>query len=232
MRRRRHRKLATPTQNLDSFLDILTNTVGVLMFISLFVSLVTVEAGTVIRTPLVSNSRKSPQFFELRDNRLSYVDTSAAIAQVDKFLASLPPCQKPEIPDRPLPSLYEYYLSQIETYQACERNKIQQLALYRGTIDHYSVRVEAGGMAYKLREGTQRELPEELAENNSDFRQLLKQLNPQTDYLAFLVRPDSFKAFRQARQLAWEAGFDVGWEPMERDRAIVFGTGGRAVGVQ
>ena len=43
MSRRRIRENNAPSQNLDSFLDILTNTVGLLMFIGLFISLLAVE---------------------------------------------------------------------------------------------------------------------------------------------------------------------------------------------
>lgn len=64
MRNRRARKISNPSQNLDSFLDILTNTVGVLMFIGLFVSLLAVEAGTIIRTPLRSETNKIPNFLK------------------------------------------------------------------------------------------------------------------------------------------------------------------------
>lgn len=74
MRRRQHKQHNPPTQNLDSFLDVLTNTVGVLMFVSLFVSLVAVESATIVRTPLVSSTQKTPQFFEIRGNRVVYID--------------------------------------------------------------------------------------------------------------------------------------------------------------
>ena len=73
MRTRRRRHNSKPDQNLDSFLDILTNTVGVLMFIGLFISLLAVETGTVIRTPLQSQTRKIGKFFEVRNNQVFYL---------------------------------------------------------------------------------------------------------------------------------------------------------------
>ena len=47
-----------------------------------------------------------------------------------------------------------------------------------------------------------------------------------------MVSPDSFDAFRVARQKAWSLGFEVGWEPISQDRILVFGSGGRSIGVQ
>ncbi|MFM6041337.1 MAG: hypothetical protein ACKPCC_01790, partial [Dolichospermum sp.] len=72
----------------------------------------------------------------------------------------------------------------------------------------------------------------ELNRSNSEYRNILSKLETDQDYVAFLVRPDSFATFRQAREIAWKAGFDVGWEPQTPENPIVFGSGGRTVGVQ
>lgn len=64
------RKLAVPGQNLDSFLDILTNTVGVLMFVSLFVTLIAVEADSIVRTPLATKTQKTQDFLRFEMEKL------------------------------------------------------------------------------------------------------------------------------------------------------------------
>ena len=62
MRSRGRRRSNTIEQNLDSFLDVLTNTVGVLMFISLFVTLIATGGSSkskiTIQTPLSSDTDK------------------------------------------------------------------------------------------------------------------------------------------------------------------------------
>jgi hypothetical protein len=234
MRRRKTRRLAPPTQNLDSFLDILTNTVGVLMFIGLFVALVTAEVETIVRTPLVSNTRKSPKFFEVRDDRITYLDTDKVSRQLDLYMQGLPQCEKPEVPSTVFPEMYDYYLNRVEEYQECELNRIARLQEYHTTTRYYEARIagSGAGIVYLPLPESEGELPREITSTESNFRDVLQNLNPQSDYLAFLVRPDSFTGFRQARKLAWEQGFDVGWEPMERDRVIMFGSQGRSVGVQ
>ncbi|MBE9117401.1 hypothetical protein IQ249_15990 [Lusitaniella coriacea LEGE 07157] len=234
MRRRRQRKSVAPTQNLDSFLDILTNTVGVLMFISLFVTLVTAQAGNIIRTPLLSTSNKTAHFFEVKGDRAAYLDTVSATNQVAQFINSLPFCGEPSFSRDPDSVLYEYYRQQREEYDRCYLERNAQLQNYRATTKYYEVKLYGEGLslAFLPVEDQPGESPQDLQQTNSDFQQVLKKLNPKNDYLAFIVRPDSFKVFREARKLAWSEGFDVGWEPMPRDRAIIFGTGGRAVGVQ
>lgn len=127
MRRRQHRQPTPPTQNLDSFLDVLTNTVGVLMFVSLFVSLVAVESATIVRTPLVSKTQKTPQFFEVRGNKVIYIDQKAANAQIDKLTESLAICEQPKTPNELEVLDYQDYVSELQRYRECIEYKSEQV---------------------------------------------------------------------------------------------------------
>ncbi len=230
MRKRRYRKASLPTQNLDSFLDILTNTVGVLMFMTLFITLVAVESSNIVRTPLVSKTDKKPRFFEVRNNRLMFIDDQTIDRQLNQVL---PNCKSPDIPKSVNEEDYYYYLNQIEAYQTCRLSLIDTLQNFRGRTEYYTARFsDLGSMIYEPINEKGGELPEEMTKDNSEFNQVLKELNPNHDYLAFIVRPDSFAAFRTARKEADKLGFDVGWEPFTPDTPIIFGSGGRTIGVQ
>jgi hypothetical protein len=233
MRQRRQRKIAPPSQNLDSFLDILTNTVGVLMFISLFVSLLAVESANIIKTPLVSESNKNPLFFEIRGDRIRYINTDKVQAEIKGLLESLPECVKPNIPDNFSPYLYDYYLEEIQTYESCVAQQKEIVQNFNVDIEYYSVNFQdLDSLVYQPKNEIDGESQEEISQENSKFQQLLKQFNTQEHYLAFIVRPDSFNTFRLARKKAIDAGFNVGWEPSETDIPIVFGSEGRNIGVQ
>lgn len=233
MRRRQQRKLNLPTQNLDSFLDILTNTVGVLMFISLFITLVTVQAGQVIQTPLVSNSNKKPHFFEIRKNRVIYIDDTEVDRQLALVMQSLPTCSRPNFPEMTDIASYDIYTQQLQEYEQCKLNAVERIKNFQVRTDSYNVSLyDLNALLYEPLNEQVGESVKEVSEPNSKFESVLTQLNPQKDYLAFIVRPDSFSAFRAARQKAQEKGFDVGWEPHKTDNPIVFGSNGRAIGVQ
>ncbi|NJL83060.1 MAG: hypothetical protein HC890_09065 [Chloroflexaceae bacterium] len=233
MRRRRSRQTLHPEQNLDSFLDILTNTVGVLMFVGLFVALVTAEAGTIVRTPLVAASQKLPRFFELRRNQLFHIDIQGANQKIDAAIAALPQCHQPNVPDTFGNYFYEEYREEIAAFNDCVVGKIAKLKNIQIETAAYRVNVlDFDAIGYQLKEAVPGEAIADLTQAESGYSRLLADLNPQTDYLAFLVRPDSFAVFRQARKVAWQQGFEVGWEPFERDGEIIFGTNGRSVGVQ
>jgi hypothetical protein len=68
--------------------------------------------------------------------------------------------------------------------------------------------------------------------NTSQFQAILSQLSKTNQYVAFLVRDDSFSVFRKARQIADEAGFETGWELLGIDEPIKFGEGGTAIATQ
>ncbi|MDJ0574599.1 MAG: hypothetical protein QNJ65_05475 [Xenococcaceae cyanobacterium MO_234.B1] len=234
--RRRNKILNTvPEQNLDSFLDILTNTVGVLMFISLFVTLITVEADSIVRTPLASETKKNPKFFEIRDNKITYINDAQVGAEIDRVVENLPSCNKPDFSlDSDLASSREY-LARMSNYRSCLQSRANRLINFQTQTKYYTVKMvnaSTFSLLYEPIETQPGEAEEQFSQPNSDFNQVLAELDPSEDYLAFIVRPNSFSSFRAARELAWAQGFEVGWEPHKTELPIVFGSGGRAIRVQ
>ena len=235
MRNRRRRKASSPDQNLDSFLDILTNTVGVLMFISLFVSLIAVEADSIVKTPLASKTDKNPRFFEIRENKITYIDDQKVGQDIEQVIGNLPNCNRPDFDLDPNTDS-ERYLRGLSNYKTCVSSRGRRLTNFRTTTEYYNVSMvnpSTFSLRYEPIPNKEGEEEEQFTLPESQFSQILAELNPQEDYLAFIVRPDSFKGFRAAREQAWNLGFDVGWEPHKKELPIQFGSGsGREIGVQ
>ncbi len=232
MRNRRRRHNSKPGQNLDSFLDILTNTVGVLMFISLFVTLIAVEADSIVKTPLASETKKTAHFFEIRENKVTYLNDRQVGEAMDLVVGNLPSCNKP---DFDLDNASADYLAGMQFYRSCIQSRANRLINFRTQTEFYKVTM-VDARTFTMRYDP---IPNKLGENaeeillaDSKFNQVLTELDPKQDYLAFIVRPDSFSSFRAAREQAWGQGFEVGWEPHKTENPIVFGSGGRAIGVQ
>ena len=233
MRSRRLRNTNHPRQNLDSFLDILTNTVGVLMFIGLFVSLLAVEAGTIIRTPLLSQTKKESRFFEVRNNQIFDINDPQLKNEINQTLAAIPTCVKPENAENISPYLSNFYFEKMKQYARCVNNRNQYFQnFYYDNGDYIVTFTKEGSLQYRANSSAQGDTIQEIKNSKSDFERILKQLNPDINYVAFVVRPDSFAAFRAARKQAWKLGYEVGWEPLSQDRILVFGSSGRIVGVQ
>jgi hypothetical protein len=212
----RIRRGTSQQPNLDSFLDILTNTVGVLVFVLLFVAISAADASILVRTPLRAETDKSAKFFEITGDRVVHLDDDAGSDRVSALLRSLPRA-----------NLYNL------------RYIVDRVYGFEATISNYRVDLVGSFLngdlstRYRLRED--REVGTRLGalkSSDSEFQRILSQLDPEEDYVAFIVRPDAIEAFRAARDLAAKKGLATGWEPFEADRTIVFGRSGRTVGVQ
>ncbi len=240
MRNRQRRTIRTPDQNLDSFLDILTNTVGVLMFISLFVSLIASEADSIIKTPLVvaeePGKERTPRFFEVRDNRVSHIDDEKVGDEIELVIGSLPNCNRPEFDSVGSAD----YVAGLNFYKSCITNRARRLTNFTTQTEFYDVEmVDARTFSFRYQPIPNKlgETVDEFEASESSYEEALKSFDPKDSYLAFIVRPNSFKAFRAAREKAWAMGFDVGWEPHKPEFPIQFGDaalnpGGRAIGAQ
>ncbi|BAC08736.1 hypothetical protein [Thermosynechococcus vestitus] len=219
MKRSRPRpQVQAPSQNLDSFLDVLTNTVGVMIFVCLFASLTAAVSPALVRTPIARETRKQVYFFECRENRALPLEVDQASEAIDRHLR--------RVTDNPF---------------AHPRQIQEQLESFRYRTRHYDVRLSLVPQGekpilqthFELRDRLGGEFFNTLEKPTSQFRRTLDHLSPAQHSLVFFVRPDSFDCFRAARAIAWRSGFDVGWEPMGEGRPIVFVSGGgRRVTVQ
>lgn len=195
-------------QNLDSFLDIMTNTVGVLVFVLLFVTLAAADASVLVRTPLRASTEKVPVFFEVVDGRVVHMETGVADERVRAFVEGLPRINLYN---------YEYVLASMRTWSTSTGN-------YTVDLVGYSTR-------YRANEGAG-EPVKVVKDTASAYQRVLRGMDPETEYLAFIVRPDGLEAFRAAREVATRRGLSSGWEPFTHEREITFGSNGRQVGVQ
>ncbi|PSB11038.1 hypothetical protein C7B62_07265 [Pleurocapsa sp. CCALA 161] len=236
MRTRARRRMPHAGQNLDSFLDVLTNTVGVLIFVSIFASLIATggdgpKSRVTIQTPLSSPTNKEALWFEIRNKKVSNLDLRQVRAKELDLSGSLPNCNKPTSGDS---------LS-LGNYQSCLLSILGRQSNFRVDTANYRVRTVDQGVSllFEPLSANIGETTTQLGAANSTYQQVLSKFNPQKDYLVFIVRPDSFEAFRNARKKAWEAGYEVGWEPIDQDAPIKIRTiigselpGGKSIGVQ
>lgn len=215
MRRRRARRPVDSGGNLDSFLDTLTNTVGVLIFVLLFVTLAAADATVLVKTPLRTSTAKEEIFFEVSGDRVALLDTDAGSDAYRRLVNGLP---------RPNWYNLDLIIDRIYAFSADAGNHRVTVvgSVLSGTTGlRYELDPDAGDAMKSLRDST------------SEFQRVLARADTAEQFVAFLVRPDGLEAFREARKHAARRGFQSGWEPVQAGAgAVVFATGGRSVGVQ
>lgn len=220
MKRRHYHGSTELKQNWDSFLDVLTNTVGVLIFVCLFASLVAAESTTIIRTPLESKTEKEPVFYECNNNKVRPLDNKEVAADLSQFMDSLPKVDLYNLDDL-LERINQF--SVVTSYY-----RVRRSLKFSSYQDSY-----VSETRYEPLQADSGESIEEINKPSSEFQVSLKSIDKDIDYVAFLIREDCFSAFRSARETAWNSGFKVGWEPIKKSKDIVFTTGGgRSIGVQ
>jgi hypothetical protein len=211
---RRRPKKGEPEMLIVSFCDIVTITTAALFFCLLVTVQEAVKIPVFRPTPRAKITAKQGVFFECRTNQVFFVDKAGLDDQVEKLMSTLNPGIRG---------------GDLESFLKAVQGQEVGNAYYR--VDPRYLLV--GRMGLEARPGVPGETITDLENaNNGKFQAILSQLDKDRQYIAFLVRDDSFNVFRKARQLADEAGFDTGWELLGIDEPIKFGEGGTAIATQ
>jgi hypothetical protein len=214
MARRRRIKKGEPELLIVSFCDIVTVTTAALFFAMLITVQEAVKIPVFRPTPRAKITSKQGMFFECRTNQLFFVDKAGLDDQVEKLMSTLNPGIRG---------------GDLESFLKAVQGQEVGNAYYKVDARYLLV----GRMGLEPRTGVPGETMTDLENPNvSKFQAILSQLDKTNQYVAFLVRDDSFTVFRKARQLADDAGFDTGWELLGIDEPIKFGEGGTAIATQ
>lgn len=198
--------------------DMLTNTVGIVLFILIFTVLTTGGVVVAKRLPMERSTEAKPLNFLCTDGRLLPLNDGL----IDQFLEPL--------------GKATYYLADawITNFNA------------RHVEDEYFL-VKGDGKAHHLESAFQRSVLFDLLvdfmprpgkgetivdfrRSDSRFRQILKQHQPKDRFVHFFVRPDSLAVFEAARSVAVEEkNFGTGWMPLATNAPVGFTLNGGGI---
>jgi hypothetical protein len=196
--------------SLDSFLDIVTNVVGVLVL----VAMVTVLSAGNISVPSGATAMRAPRpsaerlLFECAGEQVFFVDeeeNGQRVIEEVKWLTQR--SAAPGAPSNPRSGLISR----------------DALVTFLDTTDvgdaTHRVRAEGDGSrgiawVYTLRASARGERAADLDRPGSAFRKRLDGLGHRS-FAYFVVHDDSFEIFQKARDIARAYGVSVGWHPVE-----------------
>ncbi len=200
-----------PELLLVSFCDILTISISGLFMATIITVYEATKIPELSMVPRAIATDKVPVFFECRRNELFPVGKDELDQKVAELLSSL------------RPNVRGGDLSQF--LKAIEGQKVGN--------EYYDVEPRyllLGQMAVEPKTNAPPgESIATLDRSDSKFWKWLSAVNTGSQYVAFLVRDDSFDIFKKARELADRAGWDTGWELLGEGEPIKFG--GKDVGV-
>ena len=204
MRRSRARSRGE-AMNLDPFLDVMTNVVGVLVLIAIIVAVQSRNLDVALGLPILHDppSGARRHVVHCADNKVSFLDLTGLRSAAWEVLEA----ESSARGGRP-------FQSRREVQAIFDQHDV-------GTVTHRVIYADAATNDCVIRPGMG-ESSVALHLEDSEFRARLATLDPGSDWLFFLVEESSFGVFRSARQLARERGVEVGWYPHESGSSLSF----------
>ena len=193
--------------NLDSLVDIVSNNVGILVILAVFMAVFSLmdkreqvsseeqphKQIEKLKIPWSHTSQKNNLLVFLHDDRLLYLDRALVYQRLKKYLSG----------KEPLPT---------------------ELSL-----DQYSIKLTVGGRHTHCIEFLPSPAAGEWWHNFSRhgglMQTLIKKYPPEQNYFFFWVDPDSFDLFREIRGTLWGQRFEVGWKPVREESVLRYCSG-------
>jgi hypothetical protein len=222
------------TSQLDIFLDVLMNSVGIFMLIAMILALqINVAQRLILQVNRSPKENKKAYFFEIRDNEIiDLTETRELVNQrIDQLYVRQAACS----------------LEPFEEYQTCLNEVINEFETFQVQTASYQVQVdwEKGNFLYQPidsnvssseQQGDVQKVTFVADDDDSEFTSYLEnnQINPEEYYLVFITRPSGFSTYSEVRDIAVNNNYEVGWEPYPYRQPIIFSASGegRQVGVQ
>lgn len=198
--------------NLDSFLDIMTCLVGVLVLIIILTGLDAAQIRVLIPTPMEYQTDKRPIFIEARNNQLFRIPVEDLQQQVDAAVRNVSRESGGRGIERLLTMMQELEIS-------TDQYRVDLTYFMVGQFGIVPIEGAEGYSLANWRNETSRDW----------FGSILSRANPEEEFLAFLVRDDSFEVFKIARHLAWVAGVEVAYDLFGMRETLRFGMLGQRV---
>lgn len=225
MKRRKQKRNLFENLDLDSLMDIMTCTVGLMLFIVIFAVL---EAhGTRIKmyTPMV---RDAPMDYERKlflcqDGKIVLMDFLPAMEELfgnwNVTYENVPDIVREAKSKRVEDEFFTYSLDYKEWSEGDYWNGRQ---LYRSISLVVRKRNESVG-----------ETIEQLESSSSQIAEIIKVLSNKANWIGFSVDEQSLDVFRLAREICVEHGLTTGWDPGYIDfplETVIIGGGNTSTG--
>ena len=193
--------------NLDSLVDIVSNNVGILVILAVFMAVFSLmdkreqvsseeqpeKQIEKLKIPWSHASQKNSLLILLRDDRLLYLDRALVYQRLKNYLSG----------KDPLPTEFR--------------------------LDQYSIKLTVGGRHTHciefLPSPAAGEWWHKFSRHGGLMQTLMKKYPPEQNYFFFWVDPDSFDLFREIRKTLWEQRFEVGWKPVREESALRYCSG-------
>ena len=204
-----------PAIDLSSFTDLMTCILGVLVLIILLTGIDASQITVLVATPKeITADDKSAVFFECRKNQLYQISLEEMKKACD--------AKTEELKEKTKADQNEFLKQAAQTTLLLDGQKLDYTYALMGKYVLMPI-PEADGYEFKSQAA---ETPDKW------YGSRLAAIDPKTQFVCFLVRPDSYRIFQRARNLAWIKNINVACELQDEKNPIMIGPGGERMFMQ
>ena len=204
-----------PAMDLSSFTDLMTCILGVLVLIILLTGIDASQITVLVATPKeMQGDDKSPVFFECRKNQLFHISVEELKKACD--------AKTQELQERSGGDEAEFLKQAAQTMLELDGQRLDYTYALMGK---YVLMPIPDAEGYKF-ESQMNETADKW------YGSRLANIDPTTQFVCFLVRPDSYKVFQRARNMAWIRNINVACELQDEKNPIMIGPGGERMFMQ
>jgi hypothetical protein len=215
MSARRRGNSAEPS--LVPMADMLTNTVGIVVFISISTILATSGMVLVKHLPIEHSTAAAPLYFLCTQSQVYPVDTDTLLPTFSRPLGR-PPSYRGA--DEWLARFNQREVEDAWVKLAGDGRSQESIVQGRLIKDlQLTVRV--------IPREQQGESVSEIGRQASRFRAVLSKYSPDRRFVLMLVTPDSLETFQEARRIAAQSKFASGWIPLNSQEPVRLSLTGR-----
>lgn len=204
-----------PAMDLSSFTDIMTCILGILVLIILLTGIDASQITVLVATPKESlGDDKSAVFFECRKNQLFEISIEELKKAIDD--------KTEQIRQKTMGDESEFLKAAAQTTLEVSGQRLDYTYALMGKYVLLPIPEAEGYKFTRYLEET----------DQMWYGSRLAQIKPDTQFICFFVRPDSYKVFQQARSLAWLRNISVACELQDEKNPIMIGPGGERMYMQ
>jgi hypothetical protein len=201
--------------DLSSFTDLMTCILGVLGLIILLTGIDASQITVLVATPKeMQSDDKAPVFFECRKNQQFHISVDELKKACDD--------KTEELRDRVAGDETEFLKAAAQTILEVGGHRLDYTYALMGKF-----------VLMPIPDAEGYEFASQAAETEDKwYGSRLAAIDPDTQFVCFLVRPDSYRMFQRARNLAWIKNINVACELQDEKNPIMIGPGGERMFMQ
>lgn len=190
-----------PDLNVVTFCDIVTVSIVALFMALVIVIDISLKTPKLKAAPIAFATTNVPVYVDCRDNQLFIIDRVEIELAIEDALKTI-------------------------RSRASAGNPVSREEALSMDIGNDFYRIDNGklavGQVYINPRPEKRGIKPPRKKEPGLFASILEKYNTNTHYMVYVVREDSFEAFREARDLAAQFGFRNGWEYVAHEESISF----------